>query len=375
MTPEGGGDDVDDRVDRPEHAGDRDRQRPADRQPPHDREPADRPDRPDRHEGADDGGDPTQAMEPPKPFAPAVLAVDISGTRFAAGLVSATGELVDRSVADVNPDATAEAHFTNLAEIVEQQLELADKHELRVAAVGIGSSGPITLNCETVSPVALPAWREFPLRERIRELTAKRVYGDLDGKALALGEGWKGAAKGYDNYCVISVSTGIGGGIVLDGELLDGASANAGHVGHITVEPNGRRCGCGARGCLEAEASGLAIEAITGRSPTEPTYEIMQRTGRLVGRAAASLCNLLDLELVVVGGSVALGFAATFFNAAQEELSTDARLPYSRHARITPTRLGDRGALIGAGAVGIRGWQRDRAKAKQAAAAERRAAS
>lgn len=330
-----------------------------------------------RLDGAqDDGdGDPTEAIEPPKPFAPAVLAVDISGARFAAGLVSTKGELVDRSVADVNPDGTAEAHFTILEEIVEQQLGLADKHELRIAAVGIGSSGPITPNCETVSPINLPAWREFPLRERLRELTAKRVYGDLDGKALALGEGWKGAAKGYDNYCVISVSTGVGGGVVLDGELLDGASSNAGHVGHITVEPNGRRCGCGARGCLEAEASGLAIEAITGRSPTEPTYEIMQRTGRLVGRASASLCNLLDLELVVVGGSVALGFAATFFNAAQEELSTYARLPYSRHARITPTRLGDRGSLIGAGAVGIRGWQRDRAKARQAAAAERRAAS
>ena len=158
---------------------------------------------------------------------------------------------------------------------------------------------------------------------------------------------------------MLTVSTGIGGGIVLDGELLDGASANAGHVGHIIVEPNGRRCGCGARGCLEAEASGLAIEAITGRSPKQPTYEIMQRTGRIVGRGAASLCNLLDLELVVVGGGVALGFAATFFNAAQEELSTRCRLPYSRHARITPTRLGDRGPLIGAGAVGVRGLRRD----------------
>ena len=166
------------------------------------------------------------------------------------------------------------------------------------------------------------------------------------------------------------VSTGIGGGIVLDGELLDGASANAGHVGHIIVEPNGRRCGCGARGCLEAEASGLAIEAITGRSPTEPTYEIMQRTGRLVGRAVASLCKLLDLELVVVGGSVALGFAATFFNAAQEELSEHAPLPFTRHARITPARLGDRGPLIGAGAVGIRGLRR----ASRATAIRRRTA-
>ena len=97
----------------------------------------------------------------------------------------------------------------------------------------------------------------------------------------------------------------------------------------------------------------------------------MQRTGRLVGRAAASLCNLLDLELVVVGGGVALGFAATFFNAAQEELSTSARLPYSRQARITPTRLGDRAPLIGAGAVGIRGWSRDRSRSARKGVAAR----
>jgi glucokinase len=154
------------------------------------------------------------------------------------------------------------------------------------------------------------------------------------------------------------VSTGVGGGIVLDGELLDGDSGNAGHVGHIIVEPGGRRCGCGARGCLEAEASGLAIEAITGRPPTEPTYEIMQRTGRLVGRAAASICNALDLGLVVVGGGVALGFAATFFNAAQDELDLHARAGRTPAARVVSARLGDRGPLIGAGAVGIRGMRR-----------------
>ena len=256
-----------------------------------------------------------------------MLAVDIGGTKFAAGLVSMRGELLDRAVVLVDQNVGPEAHFKALAGIVEQQLAEADRHGVRVACVGIGSAGPITRHCETVSPVNLPAWRGFPLRARLKELTGARVYGDLDGKALALAEGWQGAAKGLDNYCVLTVSTGIGGGIVLDGELLDGASSNAGHLGHIIVEPNGRRCGCGARGCLEAEASGLAIEAITGRSPTEPTYEIMQRTGRLVGRGVASLCNLLDLELVVVGGGVALGFAATFFNAAQEELSSHALLP------------------------------------------------
>jgi glucokinase len=262
----------------------------------------------------------------------------------------------------VDQDVGPEAHFAKLAGIVEQQLEAADHHGVRVAAVGIGSAGPITRDCETVSPVNIPAWRGFPLRDRIGSLTGYRVFGDLDGKALALAEGWKGAAVGVPNYCVLTISTGIGAGIVLDGELLDGVSGNAAHVGHMIVEPNGRRCGCGARGCLEAEASGLAIEAITGRSPTEPTYEIMRRTGQIVGRGVASLCNLLDLDLVVVGGGVALGFAATFFNAAQEELSIAAHLPYSRQARITQTRLGDRGGLIGAGAVGIRGLSRARRK-------------
>jgi len=296
-----------------------------------------------------------------------VLGIDIGGTKFAAGLVTTSGELLDRSVVLVEPDVGPDTHFKNLAGIVEQQLDAADRHEVRVISIGVGSAGPVARNCETVSPVNIPAWRQFPLRARLRELSGLRVYGDLDGKALALAEGWQGAAQGVDNYCVLTVSTGIGGGVVVDGELLDGDSGNAGHLGHIIVEPNGRRCGCGARGCLEAEASGLAIEAITGRSPTEPTYEIMQRTGRLVGRGMASLCNLLDLDLVVVAGGVALGFAATFFNAAQEEMSSRLSLPYSRQARITSTRLGDRGPLIGAGAIAIRGMSRAPVAAKLSA--------
>ena len=301
-------------------------------------------DRLDTHEPHDTSNDdaasntdqprPRATPTPPAPakLPPVVLAVDIGGTKFAAGLIIDARRAARPRRRARRPRRRPEAHFKALAGIVEQQLDAANRHGVRVAAVGVGSAGPITRNCETVSPVNIPAWREFPLRQRLVELTGARVYGDLDGKALALAEGWLGAAKGLSNYCVLTVSTGIGGGIVLDGELLDGASANAGHVGHIIVEPNGRRCGCGARGCLEAEASGLAIEAITGRSPTEPTYEIMQRTGRLVGRAVASLCNLLDLDLVVVGGGVALGFAATFFNAAQEELE------HERPPALQPSR-------------------------------------
>lgn len=288
----------------------------------------------------------------------AILAIDIGGTKFAAGLVTFRGELIDRSRVDVERDVGPQSHFAGLAGIVNEQLERADQHELRVRAIGIGSAGPLERDCETVSPLNIPSWRRFPLREHLRDLTGLAVYGDLDAKALALSEGWLGAARGVASFCAITVSTGVGGGLVIDGELLDGATGNAGHVGHIIVEPGGRRCGCGARGCLEAEASGLAIEAITGRPPTEPTYEIMRRTGRLVGRAAGMICTAMDLDLVVVGGSVALGFGATFFNVAQEEIDAVARVGQGAAARITPVRLGDRGPLIGAGAVGIRGMRR-----------------
>jgi glucokinase len=284
------------------------------------------------------------------------LAVDIGGTKFAAGLVTRSGELLDREVHRVDHRDSAEEHFEELGRIVTSQLTRAtDRFGMRVSVCGVGSAGPITHNAEEVSPLNVAAWRAFPLRSRLAALTGLTVYGDGDAKALALAEGWLGAARGVDNYLAMVVSTGVGGGIVLNGELLEGASGNAGHIGHMVVEPNGRHCVCGGRGCLEAEASGPAIEAITGRPPTEPTYETMQRTGRLVGRAVASVCNLLDLRLAVVGGSVAIGFGATFFNSAQRTLDELCGLEFARGARIVPARLIDEGPLIGAAAVGWRG--------------------
>ena len=143
---------------------------------------------------------------------------------------------------------------------------------------------------------------------------------------------------------------------MLRGRPLDGAAGNAGHIGHVIVEPDGRECGCGARGCLEAEASGTAIAAITGRPAAEAPAEVRHRTGTLVGRAVASVANLLDLRLAVVAGSVALGFADEFFAAAQAEVDRSARLEFSAGTRIVPAGLGSDGPLVGAAAVGLRGF-------------------
>lgn len=287
-----------------------------------------------------------------------VLAVDI-GDKLAAGLMSMKGELLDRDDIDIDLSMNAESLFGSLTTIVQAQLERArTHHNARPVAVGVGCAGPVRPDVVAVSPSHIHAWRSYPLRSKLATLTNLNVYGDLRAKALALAEGWLGAAQGRETFMALVVSTSIEGGIVLNGQLLDGATGSAGHVGHIIVEPNGRRCQCGARGCLEAEASGRAIEAITGRPPSEPTYEIMQRTGRLVGRAVATVCNMLDIDLAVVGGSIALDFGATFFNSAQESLDEHAQLSFSKGARIIPARLGGRGPLIGAGAAGVRGMRR-----------------
>jgi glucokinase len=205
-----------------------------------------------------------------------------------------------------------------------------------------------------VSPLNIPAWRDFPLKDRLATHLELEVALDNDAKALALGEGWVGAAAGERNFIGMVVSTGIGGGIILDGRLLDGAAGNAGHIGHVIVEPDGHWCGCGARGCVEAEASGTAIRAITGHAPKDAPIDVRMRSGTLVGRAIASVANLLDLRLAVVAGSVALGYGEPFFRAAQAEIDQRARLAFSAGALVRPGGLGPDGPLIGAAAVGFR---------------------
>src|ERR671916_1504560 len=180
--------------------------------------------------------------------------------------------------------------------------------------------GPGAWSGGGVSPLNIPAWRGFPLRSRLAAATGLPTTVDNDAKALALGEGWVGAASGARDYIAMVVSTGVGGGIVLDGRLLDGAGGNAGHIGHVIVEPDGRICGCGARGCLEAEASGTGIRAATGAVPADAPDEVRRRTGTLVGRAVASVVNLLDLRLAVVAGWGAVRSRGTIFPAPPARL-------------------------------------------------------
>jgi glucokinase len=306
-----------------------------------------------------------------------VLAIDIGGTKVAAALVGRDGVVGRRSRADTPATAEEEVVFAAVAEVVERAVgeqrhgsEPEQRSPVRdgrspestvasplMLACGVGCGGPMTPGGESVSPLNIPAWRAFPLRSRLEELAQVRdlpVGVDNDAKALALGEGWVGAGRGERNFIAMVVSTGVGGGIVLDGSLLEGNAGNAGHIGHVVVEPDGRDCACGGRGCLEAEASGLSIEAVTGAPAADAPADVVERCGRLVGRAVASVANLLDLRLALVSGSVALGYGEPFLAAAQDEIDRRARIVFSRGCRIRFGGLGADGPLVGAGAVGFR---------------------
>jgi glucokinase len=259
------------------------------------------------------------------------------------------GEVSSRAVEPTPVGRDATGLFEVLIRLVGG---VRDQARTELLGCGVGCGGPMDKG--TVSPLNIPAWRGFPLEATLRDALGIPVVVDNDAKALALAEGWLGAATGVDNFLAMVVSTGVGGGLVLDGRLVDGRSGNAGHVGHVIVEPEGRWCVCGARGCLEAEVSGPSIEAATGAPAVAAGDDVKVRSGTLVGRAIASVASLLDLDLVLVGGSVALGFGEPFFDAAQRELSARARLSFVRSCRVAPVGLGELAPLVGAGALAMR---------------------
>jgi glucokinase len=291
------------------------------------------------------------------PGSGSAVAVDVGGTKVEAAWVTGEGTIGPRHRA-TTPTRDGDALWDTVVDLVRRALADASAGGAAADVVGVGCGGPMSAGGELLSPLNIPGWRDFPLRDRLAERTSLPVFVDHDAKALELAEGWLGAAAGERNYIAMVVSTGVGGGIVCDGRLLDGASGNAGHIGHVIVEPDGHRCACGATGCLEAEASGTAIATITGRPAADATEEVKVRTGALVGRAVASIAVALDLRLACVAGSVALGFGEPFFAAANEELERSARLSYVEGVRIVPAGCGDAGPLLGAAAVGFRGLGR-----------------
>ncbi len=287
-------------------------------------------------------------------------ALDVGGTKIAAGLVAADGKLLVR----VELPTPADAVETVVQRLFDQLTK--DPRWAAVTAIGIGSAGPIDAAKGTVSPVNIPAWRDFPLVDCVKAY-AKDVRLVGDGVAMAAGEHWRGAARGRENVLCMVVSTGVGGGLVLDGRLRAGPSGNAGHVGHICVELEGDLCPCGSRGCLEIVASGTAIAARarrdgwqgegsaaavaeSARAGDPIALAAFDRAAQGLAAGIASTAALVDMEAAVIGGGVAKS-GALLFDPLRRHLARYAKLSFIRGVEVFPAALGADAGLIGAAAL------------------------
>ncbi|MEZ0383938.1 ROK family protein [Mycobacterium sp. pW045] len=298
----------------------------------------------------------------------AVLALDVGGTKIAAGLVDADGALTYTAVRPTRGDQDAEVVWAVVAELLDDVLAKAGG---RVGAVGIGSAGPVDVNAGTVSPINIPGWRGFGLRDRVAEaVPGVPVVLGGDGVCMALGEHRHGAGRGTRSMLGMVVSTGVGGGLVLDGAPFHGRTGNAGHVGHVVVDPGGQPCRCGGRGCVETISSGPSMVrwALTnGWSPMGPDADAkalgaaaeagdpvalraFRRGADALAAMIASVAAVCDLNLVVIGGGVAKS-GALLFDPLRAALAEHARLDFLTGLRVVPAELGGDAGLVGAAAL------------------------
>ncbi|HTW19981.1 MAG TPA: ROK family protein [Mycobacteriales bacterium] len=304
-----------------------------------------------------------------------ILAIDVGGTKLAAAWVDRDGEVHDRRQVPTEPSGpgAGEELWTTLVGLLDAVCAGRSP-----AAVGVGCGGPMQWPAGLVSPLNLPAWRSFPLRSRLSERYPGRVVRLVnDAIAMAVGEHWRGAGRDAHGLLGIVVSTGVGGGLVLDGRIVAGPTGNAGHIGHVVVDPSGPACACGGLGCLEAIARGPAVvqwaldqgwkptgvadgSALldAARAGAEVAVAAFARAGEALGVAIASAAHLLELDVVAVGGGLTAA-GDLLLGPARSAFARHARMDFVRDCRIVPAALGNDAGLVGAAALvaaGDRYW-------------------
>ena len=320
-----------------------------------------------------------------------VIGLDMGGTNIRCAAVSPNGEVRVLRRGPARADATASVVAEN---IVQQVRALEDDARRRgmgaPRAIGVAVPGP--LNVYTGTVMAAPhvaAWRSFPLRTRLEDALGRRVAVENDANAWALGEFWQGAAPGHRNVVLLTLGTGVGGGLIVEGQLVRGRNGMAAELGHVAVEPAGMPCDCGSRGCLESYASASGIQKLierrltprrhlperyldeegnfSVRGLTRAAYKgdrIALRTfamaGHYLGIAIASFVNIFNPDLVVVGGGVA---AALQFMRGTMRAQVRARAfaAMTADTRIVRAALGPTGGVVGAAYAALHPQSRRRA--------------
>jgi glucokinase len=309
-----------------------------------------------------------------------IVGIDVGGTNVVAGTVAEDGSEVLGLVSEPTlAEQGADAVVARIVKLARASMAQAPGRE--VAGVGIGSPGPLNTKTGVVLLTPNLGWTNMPLRDRIGGALGLPATLDNDANCAVFGEWWRGAARGVSHVVGLTIGTGIGGGIVLDGQIYHGASDIAGEIGHMTIDSNGRRCKCGNYGCLEAYASGPAIAARavegiqSGAETSLPQYvagdlsritaqvvyeaahdgdgyalEMVRDTAKLLGAGVANIINIFNPEVVVICGGVTLA-GAKLFGPLRSEVQRRAFKPAWEACRILPGALMGTAGVYGAAAV------------------------
>ncbi|MFW6308690.1 MAG: ROK family protein [bacterium] len=263
------------------------------------------------------------------------LGVDLGGTKILTALADKEGQVLARSNIPTQAAEGQEVIIGNIKKTIDTVLEESGITKDKIAKIGIGSPGPLNSKEGIIYETANLPWKNVPLVDIMEEQTGRPVSLENDANAAALGEKWFGAGKDVEHMIYVTVSTGIGGGIIIDKRILQGADGAGGEIGHMVIKPEGPVCGCGKRGCLEALASGTAIARIgkesyhedkstliaemAGDDPEkidailvaqaakkgDPTAQkIYEQAGYYLGMGLANLINIFNTEKIVFGGGV-----------------------------------------------------------------------
>ncbi len=313
----------------------------------------------------------------------AAIGVDLGGTNLRFGLVREDEKIISRRRTGTMAAEGVEIVLERLTSGIQTLAMKAESTGLEVAGIGIGVPGIISVRDGIVrlSP-NLPGWQDVPLRSRLSESFQYPVYVENDANAYALGEYWFGAGKGAKSMVCITLGTGVGGGIILDGHVWRGADGMAGEVGHITVNPDGPLCPCGNRGCLERYSSATAVmemaaQAASGSGKTalktllksglltpeaianaakkgdREAVRIYSEAGKYLGIAVADLIDLLNMECIVIGGGMS-GAWELIIGPLKEEVQARAfKIPAGR-CRILRGRLKDDAGILGAAGLALK---------------------
>jgi len=308
-----------------------------------------------------------------------VIGVDLGGTNLRTALLSQDGTILDKRKEATQASDGWKKVIDRLVENISRQKDIAVQRGLEVAAVGVGAPGVIQMDKGIVvkSP-NFPDWNNLPLQDALERALRLPVVIENDANAAALGEQWLGAGSGINSMILLTLGTGVGGGIVLNDSIWHGADGMAGELGHMTILPNGRQCGCGNKGCLEmyASARGIVQSFIdaAGASTLIPTGDlrvitseqvyqaardgndvavrVMKDMGSMLGIGIANLINIFNPEMIVIGGGVKDAWQL-FINATNQEIMRRAFQVPAERTRVVPTSLGDDAGMVGAAAVAL----------------------